>query len=303
MDIQLAIKDMEWMHGHKGVDIFETIKSTNAKVLHLSCNQAFELASFLDRVGHTYSVEVIIVGPCPVSKSLLLLLAKVFPGSEIYYYMSPIQGIYHSITKFHNSNNDHFDDQDIEIFEDRCKVDFPETDYKIIKTQKHSSASISAEQLQQQQVKLGGVGELVIKIDDQWFLTGELCQQKEKYLNYVGHKTGLVKKNNKYHFPIKGLLTLSSLRFVTEGIYTELTSKRDTLAVVAINPIDQNNVATKQVIFDRVNEVKRIFNKNNLPLDLVCFVSTIPRKDNTIDYKELQQTLSSLHAESKCYKV
>lgn len=191
--------------------------------------------------------------------------------------------------------------------------------YKLIKIDKNSIKINSQKDWKQIEIQSGDVGELIVsgehvcqkyyknqdaferaKIVDVngtiWHRTGDLVRiDKDGYFWIVGRVHNAIKRNGTYLFPVRAEVVLKKLSFVIQAAYLGIPdSKLGEQAVVAIVPKDKTiiqNKATKKLEV----KIRNVLSKNNLPVDSIVFLESIPmdpRHHSKVEYTQLRKQIT-----------
>lgn len=130
-------------------------------------------------------------------------------------------------------------------------------------------------------------------LDDEgrvWHRTGDLAyQDAHKQLWIVGRVNNAIIRNQKYYFPVQAEVLLKRMSFTYRCAF--LGIQEETVAVIELNEtLDQ-----KSFNFENARtEIKRVFSKNNIPVDHIKFVTKIPmdpRHHSKVEYGVLRELL------------
>jgi olefin beta-lactone synthetase len=125
-----------------------------------------------------------------------------------------------------------------------------------------------------------------------WHRTGDLAYQDDRgYLWMVGRVHNAIERGGRYYFPVRAEVILRRCPFVRQaaflGMPDEALGERTAVAIALAEP------ATSEA--EVVAEVKRLFAKNDIPIDSLYLVDQVPmdpRHHSKVEYSELRSALS-----------
>lgn len=133
------------------------------------------------------------------------------------------------------------------------------------------------------------------KIVDQsgkvWHRTGDLAfKDANGYLWIVGRIHNVIARGGRYYFPVRAEVILKRFPFVHQGAFLgmpDVKLKEKNAVAVALQQGYEDKAAAAK-------EIKRIFAKNNIPVDSLYFVDKIPmdpRHHSKVEYSVLRDEL------------
>lgn len=192
--------------------------------------------------------------------------------------------------------------------------------FKLIKIDKNPIKINSQKDWKQIEIQSGDVGELIVsgehvcqkyyknqeaferaKIVDVngttiWHRTGDLVRiDKDGYFWIVGRVHNAIKRDGIYLFPVRAEVVLKKLSFVIQAAYLGVPdSKIDEQAVVVIEPKDKTIIQSKDTKKLEV-KIRNVLSKNNLPVDSIIFLESIPmdsRHHSKVEYTQLRKQIT-----------
>ncbi len=136
-------------------------------------------------------------------------------------------------------------------------------------------------------------------LDDQnrvWHRTGDLAYRDENHnLWIVGRVNNAITRQGKYYFPVQAEILLKRMEFANRcaflGLPSTQTDGQETCAVIEIKPdVD----LTGFDIQGARQQIRQVFQKNEIPLDKIKFVQKIPmdpRHHSKVEYSVLRQAI------------
>jgi len=177
----------------------------------------------------------------------------------------------------------------------------------------------SDEQWAELEVAQGGVGELLCagehvcrayynnpeafkksKILDHddivWHRTGDLARVDDNgYVWIVGRIHNVIERDGKYFFPVQAEVALKRQSYTRLAAYLGVPDEKlgeKTVCVVA--PKNNDDIKDEKLCAEREVEIRRVMDKNNIPVDQVIFHPDIPmdlRHRSKVEYGVLRDEL------------
>ncbi len=124
-----------------------------------------------------------------------------------------------------------------------------------------------------------------------WHRTGDLGRLgSDGNLWIVGRIHTVIKRSGDYHFPVRAEVILNRLPFVQRGAFVGFPDgKKGECTAVAVS-IRKNACDTETA----VNEIRRVFRKNEIPVDAIYVVEDIPmdpRHHSKVEYDQLRRMI------------
>ncbi|MFP5520072.1 MAG: alpha/beta fold hydrolase [Bdellovibrionia bacterium] len=128
-----------------------------------------------------------------------------------------------------------------------------------------------------------------------WHRTGDLAYiDKDKNLWIVGRVNNAITRGGKYYFPVRAEVLLKRFDFVARcaflGLDDDKLGQANCIAIELKKDLDLNS-------FDKEtakSEILRVFAKNNIPVDKIFLVESVPmdpRHHSKVEYKVLRELL------------
>ena len=191
--------------------------------------------------------------------------------------------------------------------------------FKLIKIDKNSIKINYQRDWKQIEIQSGDVGELIVsgehvcqkyyknqdaferaKIVDVngtiWHRTGDLVRiDKDGYFWIVGRVHNAIKRNGIYLFPVRAEVVLKKLPFIIQAAYLGIPDpKTGEQALVVIEPKDKTIIQSKETKKLEV-KIRNVLSKNNLPVDSIVFLESIPmdpRHHSKVEYTQLRKQIT-----------
>lgn len=123
-----------------------------------------------------------------------------------------------------------------------------------------------------------------------WHRTGDLGRIDEKGdLWLVGRINNVIIRNGEYHFPVRAEIILKKLSFVDKAAYLGLPDTKLGEKTVCVIATKENK---REAAYEQ--EVRRLFEKNGVPVDEVIFMENIPldpRHHSKVEYALLKKQI------------
>jgi len=124
-----------------------------------------------------------------------------------------------------------------------------------------------------------------------WHRTGDLAKKdSDGYLWMVGRIHNAITRSGEYYFPVRAEIILKRLGFVRQGAFLGMDCKSKGQAnTVAISLRDKSTDKNKIV-----EEIDRLFAKNNTPVDHIFVVDEVPmdpRHHSKVEYAILRESI------------
>jgi len=258
----------------------------------------------------------VVTGGAPISKDDVASFVQIAPNAELWvlYGSTEVEPMAH--IEGHAWLAQKPKSTDPEILEEGVNVGHIDSslDYKFIKIRK-DSVDIKSTPWSEIELPHGEIGEFIVsgdhvcrdyynnpeaffkaKIMDEdgrvWHRTGDLAYIDEAHeLWMVGRIHNAIERAGKYHFPVRPEVLLKRMPFTAQAAYLGMSDPvlvEKTCVVLTV----RENVETANV----VEEVKRIFSKNQIPVDeihLVAFIPMDPRHHSKVEYSVLKDAILS----------
>lgn len=264
----------------------------------------------------------IITGGAPVSRDDLVKITSVCPNAEVLvlYGSTEVEPMAHIEAQemIHQKQSD--DPEWVEEGVNVGKMD-EGLEVKYLKISKDPIIIKSKEDWKQWEQPLGSVGEIIVagehvcesyynneeaftraKIRDErgvvWHRTGDLGRlDNNGDLWLVGRVHNAIKRGDDYAFPVRSEIIMKKLPFVKLCAYLGVEDAKlgeRTVCVFSVDPA-QNSVEG-EAIERYKSEIRRIMEKNQVPVDQIVFTDTIPmdpRHHSKVEYGVLREQLRS----------
>lgn len=214
------------------------------------------------------------------------------------------------------------EDEDPELVEEGVDVGHivQGLDYKLIKIDKNPIKIVTQSDWKSIEIS-DGIGELIVtgehvcqryyknleafsraKIVDidgtVWHRTGDLVRLDEKgYLWIVGRVHNAIQRAGTYVFPVRAEVILKKLPFVSQAAYLGIPDPNlGEKTIVVIEPKDKTLLIKSDNIKTWELKIRDLFAKNDLPIDSILFVNSIPmdpRHHSKVEYAQLRQQIQT----------
>ncbi len=263
----------------------------------------------------------VVTGGAPISKDDVRAFYEIAPQTELWI----LYGSTEAEPMAHIEGRDMLKSElqgDSEIVESGVNVGeiSEDIDFKFIRIQ-NGSIELLQQSWKDLEVKPGQVGEFICtgdhvcrdyynnpdafkstKILDHdnrvWHRTGDLAYiDEKKNLWIVGRTNNAIERSGVYYFPVQAEVLLKRMSFTGRCAFLGIPSEnknlgQETYAVIELN----SSVDMKSFNSDTAkSEIKRIFSKNNIPIDHIKFVKSIPmdpRHHSKVEYSLLRKQLT-----------
>ncbi|MEO5666832.1 MAG: AMP-binding protein [Bdellovibrionota bacterium] len=256
----------------------------------------------------------VVTGGAPISKDDVKSFVEIAPNAELWVLygstevepMAHIEG--HAWLAQKPKHNDP------EILEEGVNVGHIDSnlDFKFIKISK-DPVDISKTPWNQIELKKGEIGEFIVSGDHVcrdyynnpdaffkakikgedgrvWHRTGDLAYiDGEGYLWMVGRIHNAIERAGKYYFPVRPEVLLKRMAFTEQAAYLGLPDaklvEKTSVALKLKNGIDLKSV---------VAEIQRVFSKNQIPVDEIHIVDSVPmdpRHHSKVEYTVLKESI------------
>lgn len=212
------------------------------------------------------------------------------------------------------------EDDDPELVEEGVNVGhiIPGLEYKLIKIDKNPIKVANPDDWKSIEIS-SGIGELIVtgehvcqryyenpeafnraKIVDTngtvWHRTGDLVRRDKKgYFWIVGRVHNAIKRAGIYVFPVRAEVILKKLPFVAQAAYLGIPDPSlGEKAIVVIQTQVKTLLLESDTEKDWELKIRELFAKNNLPIDSILFVDSIPmdpRHHSKVEYSQLRQQI------------
>lgn len=256
----------------------------------------------------------VVTGGAPISKDDVKSFVEIAPNAELWvlYGSTEVEPMAHIeghawLAQKPKSN-------DPEILEEGVNVGHIDSslDYKFIKIRK-DSVDLSKTPWSEIELPRGEIGEFIVsgdhvcrdyynnpeaffkaKIMDEdgrvWHRTGDLAYLDEAgELWMVGRIHNAIERAGKYHFPVRPEVLLKRMNFCEQAAYLGLPDSSLVEKTVVALKIKEGCDAQ-----DVIREVKRVFKKNQIPVDEIHFVPSVPmdpRHHSKVEYTVLKDSI------------
>lgn len=263
----------------------------------------------------------VVTGGAPISRNNIINFKNIAENAEIVvlYGSTEVEPI-SKITDVELISTNSKEDKDFEWVDEGVNVGqiVKGLKFKLIMINKNPIKIKSKKDWKQLETKNGDVGELIVtgehvcqkyyknqeaferaKIVDVdgtvWHRTGDLIRiAKDRSFWIVGRVHNAIKRDGKYIFPVRAEVLLKKFPFVQQGAYLGMEdSELGEKAVVVIQPKDNALLQNKKTN-ELETKIRNIFSKNNLPVDAIIFVESIPmdpRHHSKVEYTQLRKQL------------
>lgn len=302
--------------------LLNQIKSCNVTCATLSPSIFNNLANFcLQNNLEITELKRVVTGGAPISRNNITNFKSVARNAEIVvlYGSTEVEPI-SKITDKELLSLKSLEDRDLEWVDEGVNVGHivKGLKHKLIKIDKNPIKINSEQDWDSFEVK-NDVGELIVtgehvcqkyyknqeafdraKIVDKdgtiWHRTGDLVRiDKGGYIWIVGRVHNAIKRDGIYLFPVRAEVVLKKLSFVMQAAYLGVPdSKIDEQAVVVIEPKDKTIIQSKDTKKLEV-KIRNVLSKNNLPVDSIVFLESIPmdpRHHSKVEYTQLRKQIT-----------
>ncbi len=304
--------------------LLSQINSCNVTCTTLSPSLFNRLSEFCLKKGiKLQNLRRVVTGGAPVSRDNVINMQKVAPNAEILVLfgsteaepMAHIEGKEMVHLKTKASEDPDWVDEGVNVGKMAEGLQ-----YRFIKIQKGAISIQSEETWKNLEVPQGQVGELIVagehvcrnyynddkaftraKILDEnkivWHRTGDLGRIDENgYLWIVGRVHNAIQRGNRYEFPVRAEMIMKKLPFVKLCAYLGVPDKNlGEKAVCVVVPSDTSSVGNQNVEVNMNKEIKRLLDKNGVPVDQMIFSESIPmdpRHHSKVEYDILRKNLT-----------
>jgi len=265
-------------------------------------------------------IKRVVTGGAPVSRDDLIKMREVAPNAEILvlYGSTEVEPMAHIEAKDMIAS---FNNDDPEWVEEGVNVGKMDEglQYKFVKINKGPITLDDNTDWSDIELPLGSVGELIVagehvcegyfnnkeaffkaKIRDKegvvWHRTGDLGKiDKNGDLWLVGRIHNVIIRNKEYLFPVRPEIILKKMPFVKRAAYLGMPDEskgEKTYCVFTLN--EENSSASESDLEKFTHEIKRLMDKNNVPVDKIILRDEIPmdpRHHSKVEYAVLRKSL------------
>ncbi|WP_374029175.1 AMP-binding protein [Bdellovibrio bacteriovorus] len=295
------------------------IINENINCTTLSPSMLVGLARFCKEKGITLSgLRRVVTGGAPISKDDVKAFYDIAPQTDLWI----LYGSTEAEPMAHIEGRDMLKESKItdpEIIEEGVNVGHisDDIDFKFIRI-KDGPIDLAETAWSQIEVPRGEVGEFICtgdhvcrdyynnpdafkttKILDEksrvWHRTGDLAYiDADKNLWIVGRVNNAIERAGKYYFPVRAEVLLKRMDFTYRCAFLGMDDKSLGQATYAVVELKADiNVASFDFVKAK-DEIRRVFDKNKIPVDEIKFVSKIPmdpRHHSKVEYKVLREQL------------
>lgn len=260
------------------------------------------------------SLRRVVTGGAPISKDNVADFKRIAPSADIWvlYGSTEVEPMAHIEAREMLALEA---DPDPEIVEEGVNVGHidDELEYKFIKIVR-GAVDLSVTPWQEIELPRGEVGEFIVTgdhvcrdyfnnddafrstkiLDEQgrvWHRTGDLAYQDDNgYLWMVGRVHNAIERGGRYYFPVRAEVILKRCPFVKQAAFLGLPD--DELGERTAVAISLRDGHTDRAAAER--EVRRLFDKNGIPIDAFYVVDAVPmdpRHHSKVEYGVLREQL------------
>jgi olefin beta-lactone synthetase len=315
--------DVGTPNDHDPLILIAQMKSTNTTCTTLSPSLLNAVSAFC--LKHEIKLPFlrrIITGGAPVSRDDLIRITSVCPNAEVLvlYGSTEVEPMAHIEAKEMINQKD---SDDPEWVEEGVNVGHMDEglEVKYLKISKDPIYITKAQDWSEWEMPKGKVGEIIVagehvcesyfnneeaffraKIRDErgvvWHRTGDLGRVDEQgNLWLVGRVHNAIKRGDTYAFPVRSEIIMKKLPFVKLCAYLGVEDATLGERTVCVYTVDQEKgTPSEETIEQQKNEIARIMEKNQVPVDQIVFTNTIPmdpRHHSKVEYTVLREQLKS----------
>jgi olefin beta-lactone synthetase len=305
---------------HDPLILIAQMKSTNTTCTTLSPSLLNAVSAYC--LQHKITLPFlrrIITGGAPVSKDDIVKITSVCPNAEVLvlYGSTEVEPMAHIEAKEMMAQQESSDPEWVEEGVNVGKMD-EGLEVKYLKISKDPIYIKQKSDWQQWEQPQGQVGEIIVagehvcesyfnneeaffraKIRDErgvvWHRTGDLGKvDKHGDLWLVGRVHNAINRDGEYAFPVRSEITMKKLPFIRQCAYLGVEDKELGERTVCVYTLKEGEDESAQSIAHYANEIKRIMDKNKIPVDQIVRTNSIPmdpRHHSKVEYTVLREDL------------